>query len=48
MKKTALVIALVLLAMVVAGPIVAAEDGAALYKAKCQACHGPDGSPGTE
>ena len=44
MKKTALVIALVLLAMVVAGPIVAAEDGAALYKAKCQACHGPDGT----
>lgn len=44
MKKTALVTALVLLAMVVAGPIVAAEDGAALYKAKCQACHGPDGT----
>ena len=22
----------------------AAEDGAALYKAKCSACHGPDGA----
>jgi mono/diheme cytochrome c family protein len=24
---------------------VAAQDGAALYKAKCAMCHGPDGTP---
>lgn len=30
------------LVLVLAVPAVA-EDGAALYKSKCQACHGPDG-----
>lgn len=28
---------------VAAAPAVFASDGAALYKAKCAACHGPDG-----
>lgn len=41
MKKTALLIAIVMLVV----PVVAsAEDGAALFKAKCQMCHGPDGA----
>ena len=28
----------------VAMPLLAAEDGAALFKARCAMCHGPDGS----
>ncbi|HUP61256.1 MAG TPA: cytochrome c [Thermoanaerobaculia bacterium] len=40
MKKTAILIAI---AMLIA-PLALAEDGAALYKAKCQMCHGPDGA----
>lgn len=40
-KTTILVLALALLIVPVA---FAAEDGAALYKAKCAACHGPDGT----
>jgi len=41
MKKTALLIALAMLLL----PVVSfAEDGAAIYKAKCQMCHGPDGA----
>ncbi len=36
--KTLAVVAAALLATAAA-----AEDGAALYKAKCAACHGPDG-----
>lgn len=43
MKKTATIMILTLLALV-ALPAIAAEDGAALFKAKCQACHGPDGT----
>ena len=42
MKRTTvflLITALILLAV----PAMA-EDGAALYKAKCAACHGPDGT----
>jgi mono/diheme cytochrome c family protein len=41
MKKIA---ALLIITIIVAAiPAIAAEDGAALYKAKCAACHGPDG-----
>lgn len=40
MKKTALLLALVMLA----APLAFAADGAATYKAKCQMCHGPDGA----
>ena len=32
-----------LLLALAAAPALAAEDGAALYKAKCSSCHGPDG-----
>ena len=39
MKRTFLAILILLLA---AAPIFAA-DGAAIFKAKCAACHGPDG-----
>ena len=44
MKKTALILVVALVAMVAAIPVMAAEDGAALFKGKCQACHGPDGA----
>jgi cytochrome c6 len=41
MKKTVIA----LLALVVALPLFAAgPDGAAIYKAKCAMCHGPDGA----
>ena len=40
MKK---LVILVLLSFVFAGVAVAAEDGAALFKSKCAACHGADG-----
>ena len=39
MKKTAI---FVMLAMMIV-PVAAFADAAADYKAKCQACHGPDG-----
>jgi len=41
MKKMILIT--MLLSLVFASAAFAAEDGAALYKAKCAACHGPDG-----
>ena len=42
MKKIA---ALLIITIIVAAvPAMAAEDGAALFKAKCAACHGPDGA----
>jgi len=41
MKKTTILI--MLLSLVFASAAFAAEDGAALFKAKCAACHGPDG-----
>src|SRR5688572_20896796 len=40
MKKTAILALLITAAM----PLAAAADNAAVYKAKCAACHGPDGS----
>lgn len=39
MKKLAVSLALAF----AAASALAAEDGAALYKAKCSSCHGPDG-----
>lgn len=39
MKTIVAALALLLSAV----PALAAEDGAAAYKAKCAACHGPDG-----
>ena len=39
MKKLAAALAVAL----AAATALAAEDGAALYKAKCSSCHGPDG-----
>jgi mono/diheme cytochrome c family protein len=41
MKKTAF---LILIAMVLMPIAAFAQDGAALYKGKCQMCHGPDGA----
>jgi len=41
MKKTALLIAI---AMLLVPAVSFAEDGAAIFKAKCQMCHGPDGA----
>jgi mono/diheme cytochrome c family protein len=42
--KTRLTGIVALLCLVLALPVFAASDGAALYKAKCVACHGADGS----
>jgi mono/diheme cytochrome c family protein len=45
MKLTVLVLAIaVALFALVPSLSWAAEDGAAIYKAKCAACHGPDGA----
>ncbi len=41
MKKIAALLVITIIAAAI--PAMAAEDGAALYKAKCAACHGPDG-----
>lgn len=43
MKKTMLIFAIFGLVLAMAMPALAA-DGAAIYKAKCAMCHGPDGS----
>ena len=40
MKKTLICGLLIALAL----PVVALGDGAAIFKTKCAACHGPDGS----
>ncbi len=40
-KKIAVLLVITIIAAAI--PVMAAEDGAALYKAKCAACHGPDG-----
>ena len=42
MKKTATILILMLLAAIALPAM--AEDGAAIYKAKCAACHGADGA----
>ena len=41
--KTRLLILVTVLSLVLAAPVMA-SDGAAIYKAKCATCHGPDGS----
>lgn len=43
MKKTTAFVLMLSLVCLVSVPLFAAEDGAALFKAKCAACHGPDG-----
>jgi len=40
MKK----ITLLVLAVLIVAPAMYAADGAAIYKAKCAMCHGPDGA----
>ena len=43
MKATRLVLLIAIVAMVFAPLAAFAADGAAVYKAKCASCHGPDG-----
>ena len=43
MKRTLSILALLVAVMAVAAPAMAAEDGAALYKAKCSMCHSENG-----
>ena len=43
MKATRLVLLIAIVAMVFAPLAAFAADGAAVYKAKCGSCHGPDG-----
>lgn len=43
MKATRLVLVLAILAVIIAPMHLFAADGAAVYKAKCASCHGPDG-----
>ena len=43
MKAIRLVLLLAIVAMVFAPLAAFAADGAAVYKAKCASCHGPDG-----
>lgn len=47
MKKTAFTTLLALVFLLFGAAIANAEDGAALFKAKCAACHGQDGSGNT-
>ena len=44
MKRTGITIVVLALAALIALPALAAEDGAALYKAKCAMCHSADGT----
>jgi mono/diheme cytochrome c family protein len=46
MKKTAVII-IALFAIAISLPAIAAEDGAALFKTKCAACHGKTGAADT-
>jgi cytochrome c553 len=45
-SRLTILVLVIALALIVALPNLswAAEDGAALYKAKCSACHAPDGA----
>ena len=47
MKNSIRAAAMLLLAATIAAPAFAASAGAATYKAKCQMCHGPDGTAAT-
>jgi len=44
MKVTRLVLILAILGMILMPLHAFAADGAAIYKAKCASCHGPDGA----
>lgn len=44
LKLTAVVLALALALFIMVPSLSWAEDGAALYKTKCAACHAPDGA----
>ncbi len=44
MKLSRLALVIVILAMIVVPVVASAADGAAVYKAKCASCHGPDGT----
>lgn len=44
MKITRLALVLAIVAMIVVPVCSFAADGAAVYKAKCASCHGPDGA----
>jgi mono/diheme cytochrome c family protein len=44
MKIAALVLTIAVALFVLIPSLSWAEDGAAIYKAKCAACHGPDGA----
>ena len=43
MKATRLILVLAIIATMLAPMAAFAADGAAVYKAKCASCHGPDG-----
>jgi cytochrome c6 len=43
-RKVFAVVLVAMLILIAAPAAFAAADGAAIYKAKCAACHGPDGS----
>jgi mono/diheme cytochrome c family protein len=43
MKRTVIFVFIASLAVALASPALADDDTAALYKSKCQMCHGPDG-----
>lgn len=47
MKKTTMMVLTAFALVLFAAPVAQAEDGAAVYKAKCAACHGADGKGDT-
>ena len=47
MKKTTIMILTAFALVLFAAPVAQAEDGAAVFKAKCAACHGADGKGDT-
>lgn len=44
MKVTRMAVVLAILALILVPVVTFAADGAAVYKAKCASCHGPDGA----
>lgn len=47
MKQSLQIAVLGLLSLSLAAPAIAQQPGAAIYKAKCAMCHGPDGAGNT-
>ena len=47
MKRTVIFVFIAALAVLLASPALADDDTAALYKSKCQMCHGADGKADT-